>query len=381
MSQNPAASHILLTTDAIGGVWTYSLALAEALATAGLRISLAVLGPAEPSHIELPARPNVTVIKTDLPLDWLVAGTSDLSAITRALRDIAQSLAPDVIHLHAPALAGASPWPAPLVVTAHSCVATWWRAVKAGPVDHHLAWHVEATSTGLRNADMTIAPSRSFLECLQTTYEAPRSVAVRNGLPAPAHICKPQRARTRILAAGRLWDAAKDVPCIDDAAGRSQLIVHVAGSTMGPHGEHIVLRNARHIGNLSRDTLSSTLADTALFISTSIYEPFGLAVLEAALHGAALILSDIPTHRELWSDAALFVPPRRPDLLQRAIEATYADLPLRESLAAAARSRARRYSAARMAQGTLLAYAHAERRFRRGRELSEHHSFHEARPS
>ncbi|HEX8375447.1 MAG TPA: hypothetical protein VF606_09745, partial [Geminicoccaceae bacterium] len=41
-----ARRHVLMTTDAVGGVWTYSLDLAAALATRGVRTTLAVLGPA-----------------------------------------------------------------------------------------------------------------------------------------------------------------------------------------------------------------------------------------------------------------------------------------------------------------------------------------------
>ena len=36
---------------------------------------------------------------------------------------------------------------------------------------------------------------------------------------------------------------------------------------------------------------------------------FGFSVLEAALSGCALVLGDIPSLREIWGDAALFVPP------------------------------------------------------------------------
>ena len=39
------------------------------------------------------------------------------------------------------------------------------------------------------------------------------------------------------------------------------------------------------------------------------YEPFGLSVLEAALSGCALVLGDIPSLREIWDGAALFVDP------------------------------------------------------------------------
>ena len=51
------------------------------------------------------------------------------------------------------------------------------------------------------------------------------------------------------------------------------------------------------------------MARTAVFVSPALYEPFGLAVLEAAQAGCALVLSDIPTFRELWDGVALFVAP------------------------------------------------------------------------
>jgi glycosyltransferase involved in cell wall biosynthesis len=40
----------------------------------------------------------------------------------------------------------------------------------------------------------------------------------------------------------------------------------------------------------------------------SLYEPFGLAPLEAALRGCALVLSDIGSFRELWDGCAAFFP-------------------------------------------------------------------------
>ena len=54
--------------------------------------------------------------------------------------------------------------------------------------------------------------------------------------------------------------------------------------------------------------ISEQLGARPIFVSVARYEPFGLAVLEAAQAGCALVLSDIPTFRELWGGAALFVP-------------------------------------------------------------------------
>jgi glycosyltransferase involved in cell wall biosynthesis len=75
-----------------------------------------------------------------------------------------------------------------------------------------------------------------------------------------------------------------------------------------------------------------------------LYEPFGLAVLEAAQAGCALVLSDIPTFRELWDEAALFVPPSDARALGEALDTIIADPALRARLAAAATRRAARYT-------------------------------------
>jgi glycosyltransferase involved in cell wall biosynthesis len=47
-------------------------------------------------------------------------------------------------------------------------------------------------------------------------------------------------------------------------------------------------------------------------VAPSLYEPFGLAVAEAARAARPLVLSDIPTFRELWGDAALTSRPAMP---------------------------------------------------------------------
>jgi len=48
------------------------------------------------------------------------------------------------------------------------------------------------------------------------------------------------------------------------------------------------------------------LARSSIYIATSIYEPFGMAPLEAALCGCAVVANDIPSLREVWGDDALY---------------------------------------------------------------------------
>ena len=63
---------IFLTTDAVGGVWQYSLELARAYVERGLAVDLVVLGPAaSPERLaEAEEIAGLHLFETGLPLDW-----------------------------------------------------------------------------------------------------------------------------------------------------------------------------------------------------------------------------------------------------------------------------------------------------------------------
>jgi glycosyltransferase involved in cell wall biosynthesis len=84
-------------------------------------------------------------------------------------------------------------------------------------------------------------------------------------------------------------------------------------------------------------------------VQPSLYEPFGLAPLEAARAGAALVLSDIPSLREVWADAATYVAPRDSRGLAAAVNALTRQPALLAERAAAALQRARALTARTMA--------------------------------
>lgn len=90
------------------------------------------------------------------------------------------------------------------------------------------------------------------------------------------------------------------------------------------------------------------MARAAIFALPARYEPFGLAALDAASAGCALVLGDIPSLRETWDGAATFVPPDAPAALQSALEALIHDETRRGAAARAARRRAARYCATAM---------------------------------
>ena len=116
-----------------------------------------------------------------------------------------------------------------------------------------------------------------------------------------------------------------------------------AGSRSGPHGETAALAHLEPLGQLADVELAALLAKRPVFVSAARFEPFGLAVLEAAAAGCALVLSDIATFRELWDGAAIFADPGSPESFRAAIAAAL-PIPARERLGTAAAARARRFT-------------------------------------
>jgi glycosyltransferase involved in cell wall biosynthesis len=109
------------------------------------------------------------------------------------------------------------------------------------------------------------------------------------------------------------------------------------------------------------------MSRAAIYALPARYEPFGLSVLEAGLAGCALVLGDIPSLREHWDRAALFVPPDDSAALVHAIRLLIEDESRRHMLQRQARSRARWFSVDRMVDQYLQVYGQIlQRPARRG---------------
>lgn len=349
---------VFMTTDGVGGVWQYALELARGFAVRGIETIFAVLGPSlcSAQSKEADRVPNLHVIETGLPLDWTATAPGEVDRAGRVLAELAGRYAADVVHLNAPALAVRVEYHAPLVVVAHSCVATWWRAVRGGPMPADFEWRTRCMARGLAMADVIIAPSRSFAAALTAVYGPDLKVAVvHNGRDRPSGSDGLQKDHF-VLAAGRLWDEGKNIATLDRAAARMRAPVFAAGPLTGPDGSTTRYAHLRHIGQLSETELAAWYSAAPVFASVARYEPFGLAVLEAGRSGSALVLSDIPTFRELWEGAALFVDGGDDLALGHALQ-DLLDSPGRvRSLAAAARARSSGYSSRAMVEATLNVY-------------------------
>jgi glycosyltransferase involved in cell wall biosynthesis len=348
-------TRLLLTCDPVGGVWQYATDLAAALVPHGVEPILATLGPPPSAAQRGSLVDGVRLVETGLPLDWVAGSSRDAMKAGVALARLADRVQADIVQLNAPSLAAGASFSQPVVTVAHSCVGTWWQAVKGGRADPDMAWRIELTRSGLRAADRVVCPSGAFATALQHCYQLPSTpTVVRNGR-RPAEV-SPRPIEDHALTAGRLWDAGKNLRALDEAASLLSVPLRAAGAIRGPHGEQIVLRHVRQLGTLDDQSLADALACRPVFVSAAVYEPFGLAVLEAAQAGCALVLSDIPTFRELWDGAARFVYPHDATGFARAIEDLIADGDLRAQLGAAAQRRSQDYTTARMAAGMLALY-------------------------
>ncbi len=347
---------VLMTADAVGGVWQYALDLAQGLRAYDTETTLCVLGPSpRPEQLAAARRiPGLKLICLDLPLDWTSDSPDEVLDAAAALVCVARDVGGGILHLNSPALAAGPRFPMPVVAACHSCIATWWQAVRTRPLARQLRWHKELVGTGLAKADAIIAPTGAFARAVTRTYKLPvaptvvyngRRPCMRESLPEGIAIPETPFAFT----AGRLWDEGKNLRTLDAAAARLSLPVIAAGPVRGPNRTSISFSHVRPLGSLSDGHLAEWLAAKPIFVSTARYEPFGLAVLEAAEAGCALVLSDIATFRELWEGAACFVPPDDERAVAAAIELLAGDARQRTLLASAARRRARRYTAEVMA--------------------------------
>lgn len=351
-----------MTADAVGGVWTYALDLAEGLARASVQTTLAVLGPSphEAQRAAAAAVDGLQLIDTGLPLDWTASSAADVEAAGERLAGLAAVLRPDLVHLNSPALAATGRFAAPVLSACHSCLATWWAAVKREePVPEDFAWRIELTARGYAASNLLLANSQAFAQATARAYALPvRPLVVRNGrrvLPPVARAADAPEGPF-VFTAGRLWDEGKNVSALARAAGGFDVPAIAAGPQEGPNGERVDLVGVTALGRLSEAEVASWLAAQPIFLSTALYEPFGLAVLEAAQAGCALVLSDIPTFRELWDGAAVFVPPEEPRAIADAVRDVAGDPALRSWLAAEAADRSQRYTVEAMVHGMLEAY-------------------------
>ncbi|MBW7957004.1 MAG: glycosyltransferase family 4 protein [Deltaproteobacteria bacterium] len=338
-----------MTADTVGGVWAYSLELASALSARGVKVFLATMGPAATKEQAEEAREvkGLDLFEGCFKLEWMEDPWESTSAAGEWLLGLEETIGPDIVHLNG-YCHGALHWRSPRIIVAHSCVISWWEAVREGPVGPEWMRYGMEVEKGLGCAEAVIAPTGAMMECLKRIYEfsAPAFI-IHNGRSKESF--RPGVKEELIFTAGRLWDEAKNIEALQAASRSISWPVYAAGAYEHDSGNFSSDGTIKMLGRLSKPEIAEWMSRASIFALPARYEPFGLTVLEAALSECALVLGDIPSLRELWDGAAVFVEPGDAGRLALALEMLASDRVLRARLGILARERAMEYTPERMA--------------------------------
>ncbi len=354
---------VLLTTDTIGGVWTFTKELASELLARGHAVALVSFGrspsTAQSAWCEAVHATHGQRFRYEAstaPLEWMQSNAHARTAAAPLLLRIAEEFSPDLLHSNQFCF-GSLPISIPRLITAHSDVLSWADACRPNGLEPSpwLSQYQSLVQTGLTAATAIAAPTHWMLEALHRhfTLTAPTHVILNGRTPPETDTPPPAPRRLQAVSAGRLWDEAKDIALLAQVASPIPILV------AGEH-RHEAANAPAHLGPvqllgpLEEPALQTLFQASSIYIATSIYEPFGLAPLEAAQHGCAILARDIPSLREVWGTAALYFQDAATlsHLLHHVATSENALLQARH----ASQTRARQLTAARMANQYLDLY-------------------------
>jgi glycosyltransferase involved in cell wall biosynthesis len=275
---------ILMTSDRCGGVGRHARTLALELRRRGHEVTLFV--------------PRVFEWMSELAPEALAGAIAE---DRRALARLARRHAPDCLHSNHFAFVGALDCPTLLGV--HSDVYSWWRHMRDArpPENRFHAWYRALVEGALARAQRVAAPSRQVLDDLAASYGFQGGATIPNGAAWVTDVAAGAK-RPCAVSVARWRDPAKQL----DLLLRSTLAwpLRLIGEWPEPRPEP--RPNVKHLGPRTSRQVARALLGSAVYVAASRYEPFGLAPLEAAHSGCALLLNDIPSFRAIWGPHAVY---------------------------------------------------------------------------
>jgi glycogen(starch) synthase len=304
---------VLMTTDTVGGVWTFTKELAGGLLENGCAVALVSLGrkpsPAQQAWVQEQGAqwgPRFRYDPLDSPLEWMNDNERAFSEVAPLLVRIAKEFGAELI-LSSQYCFGALQCDIPRIVVAHSDVSSWAEACRPNGLGQSewLDTYRKLVQNGLNQADALVAPTRWMIDALSRNFRLPRDCeVVANGRTLIDTGSETPR-KMQAVTVGRLWDEAKNLKMLENVDSPIPLLI--AGEAEYESAS-VILRGTdiRLLGALDEIDVLRLFSESAIYICTSRYEPFGLAPLEAAQCGCAVLAYDIPSLREVWEDSALY---------------------------------------------------------------------------
>ena len=361
--------HVLITSDTLSGVWTYTQELVTGLVSRGIRVTLVSIGdiPLPRQTLWMESLPGLDYRPTAFHLDWMAEAEQDFSDSSHYLTALIKEVKPDLLHLNQLSY-GSLPLPTPRVVVAHGDLISWWKAVHGRePAENRwLRWYRNVLSEGVSRADVVVGSSVWMLESVRSFYARPRQDTViyngRNPVSFNPYVSK----NDSVLAVGRLLDAGKQVSLLTQHTHPLPVCIvnsdePVPASSM-PISADVKLE-AEDVcvslkGAQTPEQLRTLYSRAAIFAATSRYEALGLTSLEAALSRCAIVANDIPLFRELWGDAAIYFEANDATSLAEVIRRLHNQRDLCRGYAARAYQRARQcFTAKRMVDDYVRLYS------------------------
>jgi glycosyltransferase involved in cell wall biosynthesis len=198
----------------------------------------------------------------------------------------------------------------------------------------------------------------------------PRESLARLGLSVPYFLfvgtLEPRKNLGRLLEAwSRLPQglAGGAVLAVAGGAGWGEVNVQAMALRLG------LQDRVRVLGFVSEQQLATLYAHALFLVMPSLYEGFGLPLLEATLRGVPVLTSDISSMPEVAGDAGVLVSPLDVDSIAKGLAQMLDDPKFRSDLARRAVSSAQRFSWDRSARRTMEVFEEAieARRARGGR--------------
>lgn len=293
---------ILMTTDNIGGVWTFATDLARGLTKCGVEVILAVIGDpltdAQKKELD-----GITYRHFNARQEWMDNPWENVYASGQWLMWLKELENPDIMHLNSYTL-GCLDWQVPVVITLHSCVLSWWEAVRDEQAPDSWSTYHNHVKAGIHSADVVTAPSSFMLEAAEKHYGSLKNKKlIYNGRSNLMFSNNPKVKM--VFSMGRLWDEAKNIRLLIKAAEKINFPVYIAGDLEEKDYQKIPL-NVTFLGRLSPPEIAGWLSKSGVYALPVKYEPFGYSFLEAAFSGCALVGTDIPSLNEIWGNAMVY---------------------------------------------------------------------------
>jgi glycosyltransferase involved in cell wall biosynthesis len=171
---------------------------------------------------------------------------------------------------------------------------------------------------------------------------------------------EPRKNYPRLLAAYRQLRGRALPIIINGRPGVPQLVI--AGRPGWAYGDTLLRIQAepgvRYLGHVDEPTLEALYRSASVLAFPSLYEGFGLPLLEAMSHGVPAVVGAAGALPELAHGAAISIDAEDPNAIAGALERLLADESLRARLGEEGRRRARSYTWASAAERTLDVLSH-----------------------